>query len=229
MRTSLLIAILLFTGCASQVLSPPARYMPFEGPSHAAPDTTWVHLEGGGGGQVFGPSAGGGTLRVAHGVDAIEWSGEASVAYLDDEFPSLASRLWGAVRGGARGLFDPELPHAFWGAGFGGGAYAGGVYLSPELTAGLGYQNPTLVPYLSVGLFSSLPLVAETVDVTADPDEPAFDRPLVTVGYRVQAGLEVPVADRAVFAIGFHGVGLIDLEGTTEGWFGFGGGLKLRL
>ncbi|HRE91110.1 MAG TPA: hypothetical protein PK095_18455, partial [Myxococcota bacterium] len=154
---------------------------------------------------------------------------EASVAYLDDEFPSLASRLWGAVRGGARGHFDQAFPHAFWGAGFGGGAYAGGLYVSPELTVGIGYQNPTLVPYLSWSGFGSLPLVAETVDVTADPDEPAFDRPLASVGFRVQAGLEVPIEDRASFSLGFHGVALVDLEGTSEGWFGVSGGLKLRL
>lgn len=229
MRPLLLLAILTSTGCASQVLSPPARYLPFEGPSHAAPDTTWVHLEGGGGAQVFGPSAAGGTVRIAHGVDEIEWSGEASLAHLDDEFPSVASRLWGALRGGARGRFAEDFPHAFWGAGFGGGAYAGGVYVSPELSAGLGYQNPTLVPYLSVTAIASLPLVAETVDTTSDPDQPESDRPLMSVGFRIHLGVEVPIADLAVLSFGSHGVFLIDLEGTSEGWLGAGGGLKFRL
>lgn len=229
MRHILLIATLTSAGCASQVMSPPARYMPFEGPSHAAAGTTSIALEGGGGGQVFGPSAGGGTLRIAHGVDETEWSGEASFAYLDDEFPSVASRLWGALRGGARGHFDQAFPHAFWGAGFGAGAYAGGVYVSPELTAGIGYNNPTLIPYLSVTALTSLPLVAETVDTTADPDQPESDRPLVTVGFRIHLGVEVPIADRAVFSLGSHGVFLVDLEGTSEGWLGFGGGVKLRL
>lgn len=220
---------LLLGGCASQVLSPPSRLMPIEGPSHAANDTTWVHFEGGAGGQLFGPSAGGGTVRVAHGADEVEWSGEASVAYLDDDFPSTASRLWGALHGGARGLFDQDFEHAFWGTGFGVGAYAGGVYVSPEATIGIGYKNKILIPFLSWTLFASLPLVAEQVDTTADLDEPTFDRPLATFGFRVQAGLEVPIEDRAVVSLGFQGVSLIDLEGTSEGWLGLGGGVRLRL
>jgi hypothetical protein len=230
MKTLIPIAALsLLCGCASQILSPPARFMPFEGPSHAPPDTTWLHFEGGAGGQMFGPSAGGGTLRVAHGVDDVEWSGEASVAYLGDDFPSTASRLWGALRGGARGLLDRDFEHAFWGTGFGAGAYAGGLYLSPEATIGIGYKNEILIPYLSGSVFASLPLTAKRVDTTTDPEAPTSDRPLATFGVRVQLGLEVPIADRASVSMGLQLVRLDDIEGRDEGWVGIGGGAKLKL
>ena len=166
---------------------------------------------------------------MAHGADELEWSGEASAAYVVDNFPSVASRLWGALRGGVRGPISRDFEHAFWGAGFGGGAYAGGVYLSPDVTFGIGYKNPYIIPYLSVSGLASLPLVAETVDTTVESDEPESDRPLTTFGYRLQAGFEVPIQDYAAFSVAFHGVGLMNLDGDSEGWVGVGGGFKLRL
>lgn len=233
MRISLIVALvapLSFAGaCASQILSPPARFQPFEGPPMAGPGATWLDLEGGGGGQMFGPSAGGGTARLRHGGASNEWSGEASFAYIDTDSPSTASRLWGALRGGVRGRFDRDFDHAWWGAGVGVGAYAGGVFLSPEVGLGIGWNNPYVIPYLSVTGFVSMPLAAREVDTSANDDERRSDTPLATFGVRLQLGLEIPITERAALSFGMNAVRLVDIEGADEGWAGLGGALKLEL
>ena len=222
-------SMLVGSGCASQILSPPARFQALDGLSTAAPDDTWLDFEGGGGGQMFGPSAYGGSLRVRHGVGDTEWSGEASLVQLNDSGASTASLVWGALRGGARGRVVEGFRHAWWGAGLGGGAYAGGIFASPEVTIGAGYDNPYIVPYLSITGFMSLPIVARTVDTTDDADVPSQDSPLATFGVRFQVGFDVPITDFAKLAMGVNLVTLVDVEGVSEGWGGFGGALKFRL
>ena len=223
-------SLLAATGCSSQILSPPARFQALDGLDPAAPDTTWLDFEGGGGGQVvWGPSAHGGSLRVRHGVADTEWSGEASIVQLDGNSASTASRLLGALRGGARGRIVDDFRHASWGAGLGGGAYAGGIYVSPEVSIAIGYDNAYLVPYLSLTGFMSLPIVARTVDTTDEADTPREDSPLATFGLRFQLGLEVPMTDFATLSLGVNVVPLVDVEGTSEVWAGLGGALKLRL
>jgi hypothetical protein len=178
---------------------------------------------------MFGPSAYGGSLRVRHGVGNTEWSGEASLVHLDDDFASTASRVWGALRGGARGRLAKDFRHGWWGAGLGGGAYAGGIFASPEVTIGAGYDNPYFVPYVSITGLMSLPIVARTVDTTDEADSPSEDSPLATFGVRFQVGFEVPITDFAKLALGVNFVALVDVEGVSEGWGGFGGALKLGL
>lgn len=229
-RLTLVLATLLTTsGCASQIMSPPARFQSFEGPLLSAEGETRVHVDGGVGGQVFGPSAAGGTVRVSHRTDTLEWSGELSGAYLIDNLPSTASRSWGALRGGARGLLVDGFEHAYWGAGFGLGAYAGGLYVSPDLGLGIGYKNHYITPYLGVSALASLPFVARTVDTTDDLDDPQTDRPLVTVGLRIEVGAQIPITSKAALTLGAHAVQLVDIEGTSEGWMGFGGGFQFAL
>jgi hypothetical protein len=217
------------SGCASQILSPPARFQPFEGPRLAGDGATWLDLDGGGGGQMFGPSAFGGTLRARHGAGTREWSGEVSAVVLDDDAASTASRLWGALRGGVRDRIVDRFKHAWWGAGVGGGVYAGGVFVSPELGIGIGYDNPYIVPYWSITGIVSLPIVAREVDTTQEADTPRTDSPLASFGLRSQLGVEVPVTDSAALSLGINFVVLVDIEGISEGWAGFGGGLKFAL
>lgn len=211
-------------GCVSRILAPPARFQPLESPRFVGEGKTGIELEGGSGGEVFAGNAFGGTVRLRRGLsDDLELTGEGSVAYVEvDATPSQASRVWGGARVGVRGRFASGFEHAWWGVGVGGGSYAGGGFISPDLAVGIGWVNPYFIPYLQLGLHTSLPIAPQVVD-TSDEETAASDKGEVTFGTRVAVGFEIPIADVVGLDFGMTWVHLEEVSGTRAEWFGLAG------
>jgi len=186
-------AVTLSTGCNHEVYSPPARMLPLESPATLGYGETGVQLEGGAHGAIFGPQGESGTVRVRRGIaDGTDASGEVSVLHVDGSSAAGTYPYAFAARGGVKQRLTPWLSV---GAGFGGGASAGGGFLSPDIGAVVGYENPYLVPFLSVRGGVSAPFATHTVDTSTPSDgvgKYVYTPPFTWVGGAV-AGLRVPI------------------------------------
>ena len=191
------------SGCGYYVYSPPARGLPFDSAATLPRGRTGVALEGGHAGEVFGPDvfAVGARVRrgLAEGVDGVV---EASVLRVLGDSDARTHRNVYALRVGTK--LRPWTHLAFTG-GVGGGASAGGAFVSPDLGVVLSWENPFFVPLVGArGMFSQ-PLGARRVDLGSheqdDPEPNArySDTPRSTWGGTLYGGARIPLqhADEA--------------------------------
>ena len=77
--------------------------------------------------------------------------------------------------------------------GLGAGTYTGGPFLSPDLGIVLAYENPYVVPFLTLSGYVSIPLDAQEVDIGVSEMSDYSVTPSTTVGILGTAGLRVPI------------------------------------
>lgn len=233
-RIVLLVAL---AGCAPHLYSPPGRSLPLEAAATVAPGETALQLEGGVSSAVFGPGVAHGTARVRHGVaEEIEVvvEGNAVVVLHDDEGPSSDAHrgIYGA-RVGAKLGFSPHFAFTF-GAGAGGSA-AGG-FVSPDLGIIGSYDNPYVVPFLSLRGFISQPFAVRGVEINHSDRTERFT-PDLTWGFAWSTGLRIPVGAydeellrrRAALVVGVGSTSLFDRTPGSELLFGGSVGFELTL
>ncbi|TNF35903.1 MAG: hypothetical protein EP329_05750 [Deltaproteobacteria bacterium] len=236
MRTLSLLALVPLlastAGCPTHVLSPPTQYLPLESARPLAAGHTSVGAEGGFASAVFGPEVPGGALILRHGLsDDLELRVDGSAAWITDDSPSDDFRGVLAGRVGLKGLISPDFPHASWIGGVGGGGSAGGGFFSADTGIVFAYENPYVVPFLRMTLFTSVPVGAREVDLSHYDDGDsdgltgpavveAFDTPHTTLGGRVGFGARIPL-DPLEISAGFSFAKLIDTRGEEMGLFGF--------
>ena len=193
-RAAIAVAVALLYGCNHEVYSPPSRILPLESAATLAAGETGVQLEGGTHGAVFGPSGESGTMRIRHGIGSdTDVSGEVSVLHVDGNsaggtYPFLfASRV---------GVKHQALRWLSLTAGLGGGASAGGGFLSPDLGVIIAYENRYLVPFLGLRASVSVPFDTHPVDTGLAGSDPAgqyvYTPPFTWIGGGI-AGLRVPI------------------------------------
>jgi len=75
------------------------------------------------------------------------------------------------------------------------GGWAGGAFVSPDLSLILAYENPAAVPFFSGGGWTSHPFNAKTVALSAGDSggSPFFGVPVLTWGWTASTGLRIPV------------------------------------
>ncbi len=238
--TFALVALLGLAGCTPRVYSPPARALPMEAPASIGDGQTALQLEGGMSGMTFGPSLLHGTARVRHGLsEELEMSGEANIVGVvigDDDYEETdAHRGIYSARFGLKRSFSRHFALRF---GLGSGGSAGGGFVSPDVGLVVGFDNPVVVPFGGVSVFTSVPLGAREVSfVNGSGDELALS-PYTTLGVGWNAGLRVPFGEALdldhrrmalVFGAGgtwlrtFHG------EGDKDLTVGFTFGLEIVL
>ena len=195
MRRALIPLLLAISACSPYVHSPPGRSLPLESSKTLYPRETGMQFEGGGavGADIGAP---GFTLRVRHGiVKHLDGSAEFNFASIrpDDDF-----RFEGAnpfVFSGRVGIKYAIIDHVALTAGCAVGSWAGGGFVSPDLSLILAYENPYVVPFASGGGWTSHPFNEKLVTLrNGDPSNETFvGRPVLTWGWTVTGGLRIPV------------------------------------
>ncbi len=235
MRTATL--FLALTGCSHTVYSPPARLAPMQTP--AVTEGVAISGEGSSQGALFGPDVIGGAARVRVGLgETVELSGEAMVVHVDgDSSADTHPNIYGARVGGK---WAPEAVARFVAVtfGVGGGGHAGGGYVAPDLGFVFGYENPYVVPFVSVEATNSFPISPREVDTSSGDDEPGahVDEPYETFALRATTGLRVPMTlagtgNKASF---YFALTSIDLQRWDEGvddgerFTGFASGMEVE-
>jgi hypothetical protein len=207
------------SACSFRAYSPPAGWSPNEHVAPLAEGKMAVRGSLDGGGGLFGPDLVGGTLGFRRGLTpTVELQVDGAWVHIDSEPRSDVARGIGSLRVGLKGLFDRRFRHASWFAALGGGAHAAGGFVSPELGAQLGYENPWVTPWVRLSAFLSQPIAARAVDLApADAEQPDLDTPLVTAGFRVGAGLSMAWSDFPLrFHLGVHFVQLLRVDGEND-------------
>ena len=235
MRTSLAAFALLslaspiFGGCPTHVLSPPTQFMPLESARPLEAGRTSIGLEGGVASEVFGPEIPGGSLVVRRGfADDLELRVDGTAAWVTGDNPGDEFRGILSGRVGLKGLIAKDFPHAAWFAGIGGGGSAGGGFLSADSGVIFAYENPYIVPFLRMALFTSVPVGAREVDISRMEDgdfEETFDTPHTTFGFRLGLGARIPL-DPIDITFGLSMAHLLDTRGEEIGLFGVSGGIS---
>jgi hypothetical protein len=213
----------LALGCNHSVFSPPARAVPLETAATLPKGDTGVQLEGGGSGALFGPGVASGTARVRHGVTGdLDVSFEGSLMRIvDTPEPAVdLSRNVYAARAGVKARLHPALSVA---GGVGGGASAGGAFVSPDVGPIVAWENRYVVPFLSARGGVSQPLGAKKVDTSTVDDGPGtfVESPRttwlvsVTTGVRVPLGWAEPEAGKTRGSL-LAGVGMTHLADTRD-------------
>ncbi|HEY1697871.1 MAG TPA: hypothetical protein VGG39_37175 [Polyangiaceae bacterium] len=157
----------LLAGCSTDVYLPPARLFPLESAATLPRGDTGVQVEGGVHGAGFGVSATSGTVRVRHGIDdATDASMEASVLHIEGAGPGDSYPNAFTTRIGVKHRVTPWLSVT---AGVGGGASAGGGFVSPDLGVIVAYENRYFVPFLEARGGFSEPFDAQPVVVGTQP------------------------------------------------------------
>lgn len=204
MATAIAASSLGSAACTFNAYSPPARTTPLESPATLPEGQSSIAIEGGGGGEIFGPKLLTGTMRVRRGF-APEVDGNVELtgiyvgdyvgrAYVEGRPSQSANRLIASLRfGGKRNL----LRHFAVTGGVGVGASAGGTYLSPDVGVIAGYENPYVVPFISLRGYVSVPLESRTVVYINEDGTSMPDRPETTLGLALGLGVRVPVGDDA--------------------------------
>ncbi len=218
MRAVSVFLTLFFTvGCQRQMFSPPSRALPLESPATLDPGKSALQLEGSGNGAMFGPDVYVGTARVRHGVARdVDVSAEGTVMHLETGESVGTHPNAYAARGGIKYRLFPALAV---GAGLGGGASAGGGFVSPDFAVTTGYENKYFVPFFTLRAFTSHPIGARTVYLGGGDDAPIYDRARLTYGYGWVLGGKVPLASNANLLIAAGANYLYDARGRE----GFGG------
>ncbi|MGH7296114.1 MAG: hypothetical protein ACRELB_14320 [Polyangiaceae bacterium] len=175
-------------GCTTAVYLPPARLFPIESAATLPRGDTGVHAEGGAHGAFLGASASSGTLRVRHGIgDGTDASLEASVLHIAGGGPGDSYPNAFTGRAGVKHRVTPWLSLT---AGLGGGASAGGGFVSPDLGLIVAYENHYFVPFLEARGSFSQPFDAHPVVVGG---QPAVVPPFTWIGGGV-AGFRIPMS-----------------------------------
>ncbi len=219
-------------GCNHELYSPPARMLPLESPATLARGETGVQAEGATQGAIFGPSVETGTLRVREGMaDATDATAEVSVLHVDGR--SVADTYPYAFAGRV-GLKHAALPWLSLVGGLGGGASAGGGFVSPDVGVIAGYENRWAVPFVSLRVSVSVPFDGRPVDTgQAGHDalgQYVYTPPFTWIGGGT-VGLRVPVGrcdpgTSCVHGSLLGGLGLTELAyaGASAGLMSLAGG-----
>src|SRR5690554_3056942 len=136
------------------------------------------------------------TARYRYGLsDQLEVGADANLAKYDNmpAPPSRTNPFIASARVGAK--WSPEVTGdnlAFIG-GLGAGTYTGGPFVSPDVGVVIAYENPYVVPFLTLSSYMSIPLDAQEVDIGASEMSDHFVTPSTTVGVLGTTGLRVPI------------------------------------
>jgi hypothetical protein len=197
MRIALAFALLLLSGCVAYVHSPPGRSFPLESSKALYKRETGIQVEGGGGTEV---SVGlpGFNVRVRHGiVDQLDGSFEFGYERIRPSGLYLASADRNIFTG-RLGIKYAIIDQVAVTAGLAAGSWAGGPFLSPDLSMIFAWENPYCVPFIDGGGYTSHPLRARNVVIT-DPDPGGFfdesltAPPVFTYGWTAGFGLRIPL------------------------------------
>ena len=186
--------LLLFVGCSPYVHSPPGRTFPLESSKALYPRETGIQFEGGGtaGADVGVP---GFSLRVRHGiVKQLDGSAEFNFSSIrpDDSREFLGASQF--LMTGRIGLKYAIIDHVAITGGVAVGGWAGGAFVSPDLSLIVAYENPKAVPFFTGGGWTSHPFNDKAVRLSAgESGDPFFGVPVLTWGWTASAGLRIPL------------------------------------
>jgi hypothetical protein len=184
---AIVVTVAPLAGCTTAVYLPPARLFPIESAATLPRGDTGVQIEGGVHGAALGVSASSGTLRVRRGIgDEADASLEASVLHIAGGGPGDSYPNAFATRAGVKHRVTPWLSLT---AGLGGGASAGGGFVSPDVGVIVAYENRYFVPFLEARGSFSQPFDSRPVVVAA---QPPVVPPFTWIGGGV-AGFRVPM------------------------------------
>jgi hypothetical protein len=219
--------------CAYRVYSPPARSLPLEAPRPTAPGHTSVTGEAAVHSLLFGPTVSGGDLRVSRGTAHGAVSVEGTVLSVSGDSAAKTTPIIAAARAGYR---TGDRSFGF-GVGLGGGYSAGGVFVSPDFTVTVGYENCYVVPFASLRSAVSLPLAPSAVDVSKREDGPGAHvlTPRLTGMLTPGVGVTIPIvrrcgqwpASRAELSLGVAWTILADGQ-QADTYFGVGSGVTVH-
>ena len=216
--TRVVLAGALLSACGYNVYSPPARSVPLESVATLRPGQYAIAADFGVAVSVFGPSIVAASLRARRGT----------LPDLDTVIETNLLRVVGQPEADTRehrnaydlraGVQYRLASFVAVSGGLGGGAYAGGGFISPDLGVVVGYENRYLIPFLSVRGYLSQPLAARRVDLGEDEGTRRFSTPSTTVGVAVSSGLRIPLRHmlervNPAFLLGAWGVYMISREG----------------
>ncbi|MDH3483364.1 MAG: hypothetical protein OEM16_03980 [Myxococcales bacterium] len=196
MRITLVLGLMLVSGCIAYVHSPPGRSFPLETSKALYKRETGIQLEAGGG---VGADVGlpGFNLRVRHGiVDKLDGSFELGYLRIKTDGPNLANSDRNLVTG-RLGVKYEIIKHIAVTAGVAGGAWAGGTFVSPDVSLILAWENPYVVPFVDGGGYTSHPLGEKPVRIVEDffrgNSEVFRVAPVFTYGWTAGFGLRIPL------------------------------------
>lgn len=234
---------LLALGCTPQVYSPPARALPLEAPAALGDGVSALQLEAGSSSEVFGPSVVHAMGRARHGLtDTLDLSAEANFLIVTNGDPETGAEVPHrgiySARLGLKYAVSPNFALTF---GAGGGASAAGGFLSPDVGVIFGFENPHVVPFVSLRGFLSQPIAARDVTIP-DSDGDLTLRPDLTLGFGFTTGIRIPFGQwfdarnrRAAALVGIGGTYLNDPNRRTPDeddyvfLFGLNAGLEILL
>ncbi len=184
----------LVLGCSPYAMSPPARMLPLEAAKSLSKGDFAVGGSVGGGGEVWGPILGAGTIQgrygVGRGVEVGAELGFAALSKSKDDWEKVGART---IFAGRAGFKYEAVPWFAVQAGFGGGGVKGsGGYVSPDAGVIFSYQGERVVPFLGVGFYYSVPIRPREIVFTSD-EEVRTLRADDTFGYFGNLGLRIPV------------------------------------
>lgn len=219
------------SGCAYHAYSPPARTLPLESPQVLPSGAQGVSGQAYLAGAAFGPSLLGGALRYRRGVaQDLEGSAEASFFHVTDRDDDV--HTWPQVYAARAGLKYQPVSALALSFGLGGGGSAAGGFISPDLGAVVGYENPYVVPFLSGRAFTSQPLGARSIYLGSDDGTPRYSKPQTTYGLGAGIGLRIRFSqDTALSNALLVGAGLTDLfdQGHRESFLSLSLGVDIIL
>jgi len=229
-RLSIVIGIVALTpiGCAHHVYSPPARSLPIETVATLEPGNTSLALETGVHGSVFGPDIFTSTGRARHTfTQNLEGVAEVNLMHLiDDAEAQTHPNIYG-LRFGCKYRLTNFLAFPY---GIGGGYSEAGFFISPDLGAILAYENPYIIPFLSVRGYVSQPIGKRAVDIGEDTEGEYIEKPDTTWGASGAIGGRVPVTSQST-DIGsiLFGLGVTHMADAEDYKQFFGGTIGLEL
>lgn len=166
--------------------------MPLESPKALHVRETGVQFEGGG---IVGADLGmpGFTLRVRHGiVKQLDGSAEFNFSSIrpDESFRFVGANPF--VFSGRIGVKYAIIDHVALTAGCSLGSWAGGGFVSPDMSLILGFENRYVVPFASVGGYTSHPFRTKLVNLeNTDPGDSFVGLPVLTWGWSTSFGLRI--------------------------------------
>lgn len=221
------VAAPVLSGCTLHLHSPPARTLPLETARVLEDGKYAVQLSAADHGLDFDNNAISGTATVRRGFgDGWEGSVEASAIKANPEKATAVelSPWAGSGRIGVKRRLVGDALAAE--VGLGGGGYVGGGYFSPDVALITSYENPYVVPFLSVRAGVSQPIGPREVDLSlaGDGEGVHLSTPITTGFYGFNLGLRVPIGPMALVA-GAQFQRLVDSE-TDRNVFSLGGAVE---
>ena len=185
------------SACSPYLHSPPARLVPLEAAKALAKGDLAFQGALGGGAAILGPANLAGTFQARYGFGkGLEGSAEAGFATI---FPRGSAWNTDVTHSlfAARAGFKYEVASWFaLQAGVGGGASAGGGFISPDVGGIFSYQGEKIVPFLAGGINYSWPLGPNPIVFTNQQGDQEELRPVRTFGAYGNLGLRIPYSHR---------------------------------